>query len=100
MLSVHLHPSLRAGITQALILHHVGASKAGLRETLRVLRPGGKVLIADWVVGEVREKGNCFKLTAGEIVRFLARIGFQNINVESIEPYLALVVGEKNGNSA
>ena len=81
-------------------LHHVADPQAILRQVGRILRPGGRVLVGDWVVGEGQKRGGCFKFTAGKIERFLTGAGFQNINVEWIEPYLVLVIGEKNRNSA
>ncbi len=87
-------------VTLVWTLHHMADPEATLREVHRILKPGGKVLIGDWVVSEGEERGDCFRFTAVEIERFLARAGFQNINAEWIEPYLVLVVGERNGNSA
>ena len=81
-------------------LHHVADPQAILRQVGRILRPGGRVLVGDWVVGEGQQRGDCFKFTAEEIERFLTGAGFQNIDVEWIEPYLVLVIGEKNRNSA
>jgi ubiquinone/menaquinone biosynthesis C-methylase UbiE len=87
-------------VTLVWTLHHVADPQVILRQVGRILKPGGKVLVGDWVVGEGQEKGDCFEFTAGEIERFLAGAGFQNISVEWIEPYLVLVAGEKNGNSS
>ena len=87
-------------VTLVWTLHHMAHPEATLREVRRALKQGGWVLVGDWVVDEGKEKGDCFRFTAAEIERFLARAGFQNINVEWVESYLVLVVGEKNGNPA
>ena len=87
-------------VTLVWTLHHVASPEAILRQVGHILKPDGKVLVGDWVVGEGQERRSCFKFTAVEIERFLTRAGFQNINVEWVEPYLVLVIGEKNESSA
>jgi SAM-dependent methyltransferase len=81
-------------------LHHMADPEATPREVHRILKQGGRVLIGDWMASEGEERGTCFRFTAVEIERFLAKAGLQNINVEWVESYLVLVIGEKNENSA
>lgn len=86
-------------VTLVWSLHHMADPEVTLREVHRILKPGGKVLIGDWVVGDGQERGTCIKFTMQEIQQFLRGAGFQGIDVEWIEPGLVLVTGEKNGNS-
>lgn len=83
-------------VTLVWTLHHLADPEAILREVRRILKQDGRVLIGDWAVSEGKERGVCFRFTAVEIEQLLARAGFQNINVEWVEPYLVLVVGEKS----
>ena len=87
-------------VTLVWTLHHVADPEATLRGVHRILKPGGRVLIGEWVLRKGQEKGHCFKFAAGEIERFLAKAGFQNVSVEWVESDLVLLIGEKNGNSA
>jgi len=87
-------------VTLVWTLHHVADPEETLRGIHRVLKPGGKVLVGDWVVGDGQEKGICFKFTSRQIQQFLIRAGFEGIDVEWIEPELVLIIGEKNGSSA
>ena len=86
-------------VTLVWSLHHMADPVATLREVYRVLKPKGKVLIGDWVVGDGQERGVCFRFTTREIQQFLRETGFQRIGAEWIEPCLVLVIGEKNGAS-
>ena len=82
-------------VTFVWTLHHMADPEAILREVHRILKQAGRVLIGDWAVSDGKERGACFRFTAVEIERFLARAGFQNTKVEWVESYLVLVVGEK-----
>ena len=84
-------------VTLVWSLHHMADPVATLREVYRVLKPKGKVLIGDWVVGDGQEREGCFRFTTGEIQQFLRETGFQGIGAEWIEPGLVFVIGEKNG---
>lgn len=77
-------------------LHHVDDPEATPRQVGRMLKPGGKVLIGDWVVGEGKRKGDCFRFIATEIERFLTWAGLQNVDLEWVEPYQVLATGEKS----
>lgn len=82
-------------VTLAFTLHHIKAPEAALQEIQRVLRPGGQVLIADWVVTEGEPREGCYHFTTGEIRRMLEEASFRWVEVEQIEPDIVLAVGEK-----
>ncbi len=82
-------------VTLTFSLHHIEDPGLALREIHRVLRPGGRALIGDWVVGEGQPRGECYRFTAGEIQRMLEEAGFQRVEVQQIEPRLVLAVGER-----
>jgi ubiquinone/menaquinone biosynthesis C-methylase UbiE len=82
-------------ITLTFSLHHIEDPEAALQEIYRVLRPGGKVLIGDWVVGEGQPRSECHRFTVGELRRMLEKVGFEQVEVETIEADLILVIGEK-----
>jgi len=76
-------------------LHHVEEPLIALREIHRILKPGGRVLIGDWVAAEDQSRSGCFRFTLPEMRQMPQAAGFQRVEVEQIEPGLVLVVGEK-----
>lgn len=60
-----------------------------------MLRPGGKILIGDWVVEEGQTRSGCHRFTAREIRQMLEATGFEGIEIEEVEPGLVLMVGGK-----
>ena len=83
-------------MTLVWALHHVDDPKAILQQARRTLKAGGIALIGEWVVGGGQKKGDCFRFTATEIEGFLTRAGFQNVDLEWVDPYLVLATGEKS----
>ena len=81
--------------TLTFTLHHLEAPEAALQEIHRVLRPGGKVFIGDWVVEAGQPRSECYRFTVAEVQQMLETTGFQRIEVELIEPGLVLVIAEK-----
>jgi len=81
--------------TLTFALHHIEAPEVALQEIHRVLRPGGKVLIGDWVVEEDQPRSECYRFTVAEVQGMLEAAGFHRIEVELIEPGLVLVIAEK-----
>jgi len=76
-------------------LHHVEEPLIALREIHRILKPGGRVLIGDWVAAEDQSRSGCFRFTLSEMQQMPQAAGFQQVEIEQIEPGLVLVVGEK-----
>lgn len=73
------------------ILRRLGS----VQEIHRVLKPGGKLLVYDWVVdSEDQDRSGCYRFTIGEIRRMVQEAGFRLVEVERVEPGLVLVVGE------
>ena len=87
--------AIQEGQFAAFTLHHLEAPEAALQEIHRVLRPGGKVFIGDWVVEAGQPRRECYRFTVAEVQQMLETTGFQRIEVELIEPGLVLVIAEK-----
>ncbi len=76
-------------------LHHIEKTEPALREVHRILQPGGRVIVCDWVVvAEDQDRSGCYRFTIGEIRRMVQEAGFWPVEVEQVEPGLVLVVGE------
>lgn len=82
-------------VTLTFTLHHIDRKASALREIDRVLRPGGKVLVGDYVIVEGRPSTECHRLTASQVQEMLVEAGFVGIAVEMVGPDIALVEGVK-----
>jgi SAM-dependent methyltransferase len=78
------------------LYHELESPLTLLKETRRLLRPGGKICIADW------KKGNTpmgppqeIRVEASEITAQLAETGYTHINSDLSLPYHSLVWAEK-----
>lgn len=82
-------------VTMTFTLHHIEGRDHALRKIHRVLRPGGKVLVGDYVIVEGRHSSECHRFTVAQVQRMLEEAGFVRVDVEMVEPAVALVVAEK-----
>ena len=82
-------------VVLAWTLHHVANPTETLCQVGHMLKPDGKVLNGEWAVEQGQERGDCLKFTAREIQQMVQEVGFQDTDVEWIEPYLVLVMGRK-----
>ncbi len=67
------------------VLHEVGQPDTALKEAIRVLKPGGRVLIIDWVGGSAGTKGHAHAsryFTPRRLEELLSRTGFEDTVIE------------------
>lgn len=95
--------------TMCLVLHHVADPAQVLRETARVLRPGGRFLAVDMMEHErteyQRDMGHVWLgFPASSTERWLADAGFEGVRVRALPaepqakgPSLFVATGTKNG---
>jgi ubiquinone/menaquinone biosynthesis C-methylase UbiE len=79
-------------VVSTLMMHHLPAPlrRQGLAQIARVLKPGGRLVIADFVRKQER-KGRAAQFHAGgssvvELTSLLADTGFDNITTEALRP--------------
>lgn len=78
-------------VTCVLVLHHLPAPATALAEAARVLRPGGRLLLADMMPHDREiyraQMGHVWLgFSESEITRYLAEAGFEAIRVRPLSP--------------
>jgi len=63
-------------------LHHLARPEAILRETWRVLKPRGKLIIGELVVEEGQQRYGCHQLLVPDVQRMLRRAGFVELSTQ------------------
>lgn len=90
--------SSSADIVYMINLHHELASPAeSYAEALRLLRPGGRLMLADWAPGESpRGPSQAVRVPAEEVAAMLRDVGFGEVVVhDGALPYAWLITAEK-----
>jgi len=81
-------------VTMAYTLHHINMEGKALPEIKRILKSGGKLVVADYVIEEGNKKSECHKFSF-EDLRKIFRKAFRILESRLLEPDLALFWVEK-----
>ncbi len=92
-------PDASADVVAMINLHHELVDPvATYTEALRLLRPGGRLLVADWAA---RDTGGgpplAVRITEADLVALLAGSGFENVTAHGGLPKHSLVTARKPG---
>ena len=70
-------------VTMLYTLHHIEREEKVLLEISRVLKPGGRLIVADYVIEEKKEPSECHKFSFPEIERLLKKSGrrLENLHI-------------------
>lgn len=82
-------------ITMLYTLHHIEDEERALREIRRVLKPKGRLIMADYVIEEGKEASECHKFSFSGMERLIGKAKFSLSESRRLEPDLALFVGIK-----
>ncbi|MEW6047147.1 MAG: methyltransferase domain-containing protein, partial [Bacillota bacterium] len=75
-------------------LHCMADPERVVAEVVRVLAPGGLLLVVDWVVGPGEPRHGCYRLSAMEVEDMMRRTGLTVLNTVA-RSGVALVAAEK-----
>ena len=82
-------------VTVVKTLHHLRDPKKVLEEINRILTPGGKVLIWEFIIEDGKEKRGCLQFAQEELVNLLILSGFFHIVLERLRKDTVFILGEK-----
>ncbi|MDI6754907.1 MAG: class I SAM-dependent methyltransferase [Thermodesulfobacteriota bacterium] len=82
-------------VTMAYTLHHVNEEKKALFEIKRILKPGGRLIVADYVIKKEGQEKECHKFTIMSLEKLFQEAGFHLLESKLLEPDLALLVVKK-----
>ncbi len=80
-------------VTLVYALHHMNNLNVVLKETKRVLKPDGRVVIVENIVKKRRSK--CHKFTKGEVNKMMETARFRNTLIQKLEEDVILVISKK-----
>ena len=79
----------------AYTLHHIEREGEALSEIRRVLKAGGKMIVADYVITGDTKADGCHKYVLLDIEMLIRKAGFRLLESEQLEPDLALLTAGK-----
>lgn len=82
-------------ITMAYTLHHIEREEEALSEIRRVLKAGGKMIVADYVIEKEGQEKECHKFTVVSLKKLFQTAGFHLLESKLFESDLALLTAEK-----
>ena len=90
-------PNGIADLVYMVNLHHELEDRGAIMaECIRLLKPGGTVMVADWKKGETPSgPPQEIRVTEDEIVEDMSRAGFKDIKRHPVLPYHNFVTGHK-----
>jgi len=81
-------------VTMTYTLHHLKEPTVALREIRKVMSPKGRILIVDYVLDGVKDKGECRKFTIRDIKKMLKETGCELLTAAELELGLAFFEAE------
>jgi ubiquinone/menaquinone biosynthesis C-methylase UbiE len=95
----HSMPYFKAGefdaISMIYTLHHIGQPEIALLEIKRVLKPNGKMIVADYVIDRSVAQTDCHKFVFSNMEDLLLKAGFSLSEKRRLEPDLAFFIAVK-----
>lgn len=83
------------------VMHEIEKKEKFLKEVNRIIIPGGRILIVDWICRETDYGPPVeHRLDALKLERNLRRTGFEKISTKEINAYFYLTMAEKKENAA
>jgi len=75
-------------ITIIYTLHHMNNPEIVLEEVKRILKPGGRIIIVEYIIR--KRKSKCHKFVKEEVNKMLENAGFRDIIIQKLEEDLIL----------
>lgn len=83
-------------VIASLVLHEVEPPEQGLKEIHRILKPGGRVLIAEWDVKKPKEgPPPAHRILSDDLLHAILQLGFKEISVSFPSEQYYVMTGMK-----
>ncbi|OGC22215.1 hypothetical protein A2291_01315 [candidate division WOR-1 bacterium RIFOXYB2_FULL_42_35] len=82
-------------VTMAYTLHHVNDEKRALSEIKRILKPGGRLIIADYIIEEEGKGSECHKFNFKTMRKLFPKEALSLLESKLLKSDLALLVAIK-----
>ncbi len=80
-------------VTLVYALHHMNNLNVVLKETKRVLKSGGKIVLVEYIVRKRRSK--CHKFVEEEVSKIMRNAEFRNTTIQKLEDDIILITSKK-----